>query len=159
MDGFINWATIAGGFSGFLSFIYVAYEKISSGPKVVSTIASATVHEIMPTQSDLWFNYDFVIEVEIGNIGTKLTSILKPQLEIREISKKYELFFSDETDSPLRIANRPSIALEAGFANSYTLRCNYRCEKRIETASFTGRLKLKEIMGKFTQHNLVFNKI
>lgn len=158
MNDFMSWATIVGGFSGLLSFIYVVYEKMTSGPKVVSEVTSATVYEREPSQSDQWYNYDFTIEVEIGNIGTKLTSILKPKLEIPEIPAKYELLFSDDAGHPLRLSRKPSIALEAGFADSHTLSCNYRCEKKLEVTSFTGKLELKQIKGKRTQHNLKFDK-
>ena len=158
MSDFMNWATIVGGFSGLLSFIYVVYDKMTSGPKVVSEVISATVYERFPSQSDPWYNYDFSIEVEIGNIGTKLTSILKPKLEIPEISAKYELFFPDDAGNPLRLSRKPSIALEAGFADSYTLSCNYRCEKKLEVTSFSGKLEMKQIKGKRTQHNFKFKK-
>lgn len=156
MNDFISWATIVGGFSGFLSFIYVVYEKLNSGPKVVSEVTSATVYEREPSQSDQWYNYDFTIEIEIGNIGSKLTSILKPKLEIPEVGSRFKLYFRDDTNNPIRLSRKPSIALEAGFADSHSFHCNYRCETKLEVASFTGKLELKQIKGNLTQHNFKF---
>lgn len=159
MSDFMNWATIVGGFSGLLSFVYVVYDKMTSGPKVVSEVTSATVYVREPSQTDRCYNYDFCIEVEIGNIGSKMTSVLKPRLEIPEIPLKCELLFPDKNNNePLRLYSKPSIALEAGFADSYTLRAYYRCDNKLEASSFSGLLELKQIKGKRTKHTISFKQ-
>lgn len=71
---FSEWATIVGGFSGLLSCLYVAYDKIKSGPKVVHEIISTSLIERTPSRTDQYYQYEFLIEVEIGNVGTELTN-------------------------------------------------------------------------------------
>ena len=158
MNEFISWATIVGGFSGLLSFIYVVYEKLTSGPKVTTEITLATIYEREPSQTDMWFNYDFTVEIEIGNKGSQLTSILKPNLEIEELSTKFALSFPGDSSNPLIFSRKPSIALEPGFADSYTLRCNHRCETRLPHETFNGVLELKQLKGKKIKHRILFER-
>lgn len=159
MMDFKEWATIVSGFSGLLSFIYVVYDKVTSGPKIVSQVTSATVYEKPPSEMDKWYNYDFAVEVEIGNIGTKLTSILKPSLEIFKISINTELYFSDNNNEPFNVRRRSSIALESGFADSYVFRYSYRTEHKLELRSLIGRFEMKQIKGKYIRHKVLFKEL
>lgn len=156
MSEFISWATIVGGFSGLLSFIYVVYEKITNGPKIVSDVTSAKVYEIAPSQSDQRYRYDFYLEVDIGNIGTKLTSLIKPKLALKEIDTEFNLRFPG--DDPLSYG-KPSVALDPGYANTYSFNCMYYCESKIELASLQGIFEVKQIKGKSIQHTVCFKNI
>ncbi len=154
-----DWIGLTGGISGLFSSGAYFYDKLGSGPKIVSEVTSATVYEIAPSQSDSRFRYDFTIEVDIGNEGGRLTSVLKPKLQIKEISANYELSFPDKNNNqPLQLYTKPSVALEAGFADSYTLRCSYCCEVKIDMTSLSGVLELKQIKGKRIQHDFIFKK-
>lgn len=156
MNEFISWATIVGGFSGLLSFIYVVYEKITNGPKIVYDVTSAKVYEIAPSQSDQRYRYDFYLEVDIGNIGTKLTSLIKPKLIIEEIEAAFDLRFPG--DEPLSFG-KSSVAMDAGYANTYSFNCLYHCESKIELTSLQGIFEVKQIKGKSIQHAVCFKNI
>lgn len=47
---FSDWATIVGGYSGLLSFFYVLYERMTSGPKVTVLLSRRLREYIFPKE-------------------------------------------------------------------------------------------------------------
>lgn len=150
-----DWVGLIGGLSGLVSSGAYFYDRITNGPKVVSKVTSANVYERAPSQSDQWYNYDFTIEVEISNTGTKLTSLIKPKLHIQEIETDFNLQFASE--HPMGFG-KSSVTLDAGFADTYTFRCVKRSENKIDLTSFNGIIEFKQSSGSLIRHQIVFEK-
>ncbi len=80
---FVNWATIIGGFAGFLSFAYVVWEKITTKPKLVTFVRKSYFTLNKDRDTGDWQS-SIGVSLEIGNVGSELTTITEVQLQLPE---------------------------------------------------------------------------
>lgn len=91
-NGFVDWATIAGGGAGFLSFIFVVYEKFSKRPKIVTSVRSQHFRLSRDKDPDQYI-IDAAVSLEIGNLGDEATTITEVGLHLPHgviTSKQFE---------------------------------------------------------------------
>lgn len=86
-----QWASAAGGASGFFSFLYVLWKGFKSGAKLVTSVKRV---EFTNKQDQLQQNrliFRVLITLEIGNVGTEYTTVTGAILKVKGIGKEMKL--------------------------------------------------------------------
>lgn len=138
-NSFAAWATTIGGFTGFISAAFVAYEKFTKGAKIVCEVRNATY------ENGTSGNY-FTVVFDIGNIGSEMTTLKKVFLEIDELSFMRQSYDIQHVGERFRIQvdDHRTHAVLPGEAFVLSFKFSRKSNEKIdEERTLKGRLKLE----------------
>lgn len=144
-----------GGLTGLLSACFVVYEKVSSKPKIISKVSNIELRLAEPSPPyESNFVYNFSFDLQIGNVGSQLTTILSSELIIENNNWKFECLFIEGL-TPMS-ERKKNLILAPGFAGTYSFFFQGRSSNKLDIDKFNGLLKHHLINGKSIKNQLIF---